>query len=659
MFNIRFRLVIVSFLFLSCCAVKVRAGIPQPLTTEVVVAVADGLVNPIFVTHAPGDFGRVFIIEQPGRIRILDISQNPPVLVGTPFLDIVSRVNSLANERGLLGLAFHPDYANNGFFYVNYSGLNGDTNVSRFQVSVGNPDIADSNSEVNLFMISQPQTNHNGGWLGFSPVDGFMYIGTGDGGNFNDVGAGHTPDTGNSQDITNNLLGKMLRIDVDGNNSSNGMYGIPASNPFVGVTGDDEIWAYGLRNPWRNAFDRETGDLFIADVGQNAWEEIDFQLASSTGGENWGWRCREGANDFASGTTTGCDTAMLLDPIHEYSHAFGCSITGGEVYRGCGIADLGGTYFFADFCSAIIWSFQVVGGVVTDFQDRTAELAPSGATIGLISSFGVDAFGEMYICDIGGEVFRIIADGAPNACQTNCAPACVNGVCVPGTTATCSCDPGWSGVDCATPVLLDVAPASGEAGFAKEKYISFMPATLATVPLALRVNRVGAATPWYVSCAVTDHGLDGIISALIQTPDFCVWSREVIHVTGCEIVPGNEYMVDATQDDVSFSLPLSVLTTVPQFSASRHYGDTVGSLVNSEWTEADGLVSANDIVAVVQKFANLIGPPLLARVDTDGKVPNTIIASNDILRAVRGFAGMPFGFDVVNCLTGTCVPSCP
>ncbi len=659
MFSMRYRLAISSFLILSCCAIETRAGVPLPLTAEVVVAGTEGLVDPVFVTHAPGDFGRVFIIEQPGRIRILDISQNPPVLVGTPFLDIVSRVNSVASERGLLGLAFHPNYSANGFFYVDYTDVSGNTNISRFQVSAGNPDLADSASEVNLFTIAQPQSNHNGGWLSFSPVDGFLYIGTGDGGNFNDVGTGHTANTGNSQDITNNLLGKMLRIDVDTKNSSNGKYGIPASNPFVGVTGDDEIWAYGLRNPWRNAFDRDTGDLIIADVGQNAWEEINFQLASSTGGENWGWRCREGAHDFASATTLGCDTATLLDPIHEYSHGVGCSITGGEVYRGCGIADLGGTYFFADFCSASIWSFQVVGGVVTGFQDRTAELASTGSVIGLISSFGLDAFGEIYICDIGGEVFRIIADGAPNACQTDCMPACVNGVCVPGAMATCVCDPGWGGADCSTPVLLDVAPASGESSYTKDRYISFVPATLATVPLALRVKRAGAATPWYVSCTLADLGAEGRVGTLVQTAEFCVWSRETIHVNGCEIVPGNEYVVDATQDDVSFSTPLSVFTTAPQFAAGRHFGDTVGTLVLNEWTPPEGLVTANDIVAVVQKFSNITGPPHLARVDTDGKVPNIIIAGNDILRAVVGFAGESFGFGAVDCLTGTCVPSCP
>ncbi len=652
-----YRLAIIAFLAFPCMTINASVGVPVPLTAEVVVAGSEGLVDPLFVTHAPGDFGRVFILEQPGRVRILDISQNPPVLEATPFLDIVGRVNSIASERGLLGLAFHPDYNSNGYFYVNYSNASGDTTISRFQVSVGNPDLADSSSELILLTINQPQSNHNGGWLSFGPNDGFLYISTGDGGGGGDDDAGHTPGLGNSQDITNNLLGKMLRIDVDGNNSTNGLYGIPPSNPFVGITGDDEIWAYGLRNPWRNAFDRDNGDLYMADVGQFLWEEIDYQPANSAGGENWGWRCREGANDFASATTAGCDTATLLDPIHEYDHSFGCSITGGEVYRGCGIADLGGTYFFGDFCTASVWSFRVVGGVVTDFQDRTAELASTGANIGLISSFGLDAFGEMYICDLGGEVFRIISDGTPNACQTDCVPPCVNGVCVPGVVATCACDPGWGGVDCSNPVLMDVAPAAGESGFNKDRYLSFMPATLAGTPLALRVRRVGSATPWYVSCTLSDQGAAGSFGTLVQNAEFCIWTRDAIHVNGCEVVPGNEYLIDATLDDVSFSTPLSLDTTaVP---TPREFGDLGSSLVGGIWTPPDSIVTTVDILMVVKSFQLDPEAPHKSRVDTDGKIPNAIIASSDILREVLAFSGMPFGFGVTGCLSGTCVPNCP
>ncbi|MEE2703394.1 MAG: PQQ-dependent sugar dehydrogenase [Myxococcota bacterium] len=392
-----------------------------PLTTE---RVASGLSQPLFVTAPAGDVARLFVVEQAGRIQILDLTVDPPQLEPTPFLDITGRVNSLGNERGLLGLAFHPNFAQNRFFYVNYTGSGGTTHVSRFEVPVGTPQLADATSEVVLLQVSQPQSNHNGGWIGFGPTDGLLYIATGDGGGANDTGSGHTSGTGNSQDITGNLLGKMLRIDVDGNDGPGGNYGIPPGNPFVGVTGDDEIWSFGLRNPWRNAFDALTGDLYIADVGQNTWEEVDFQAVSSSGGENWGWRCREGAHDFNTGGN--CSSATLLDPVHEYSHftpPFGCSITGGEVYRGCAIPDLAGSYFFSDFCSAQIWTIRVSGGVATALTERTAELAPPGLSIDSVSSFGTDALGEVYIVDRGGEVFKIIPDGVESQCVQASFPA--------------------------------------------------------------------------------------------------------------------------------------------------------------------------------------------------------------------------------------------
>jgi glucose/arabinose dehydrogenase len=268
-----------------------------------------------------------------------------------------------------------------------------------------------------LLRIDQTQSNHNGGWIAFGPNDGLLYIATGDGGGGGDDDAGHTAGTGNAQDTTDNLLGKILRIDVDGTNGSTGTYGIPTGNPFVGKAGDDEIWSYGLRNPWRNAFDSETGDLYIADVGQRLWEEVSFQPASSSGEENWGWRCREGAHDF---NTLNCDGLTLLDPIHEYSHGGSphrCSITGGEVYRGCAVPDLAATYFFADYCSDQIWSFRAVGGTATDLRDRTVELAVAGRTINDITSFGRDALGELYILDRGGEMYRIVPDDALSRCH--------------------------------------------------------------------------------------------------------------------------------------------------------------------------------------------------------------------------------------------------
>ncbi len=391
------------------------------------VRVASGLQFPVYVTHAPGDFGRIFIVEKPGVIRALDLATGA---VST-FLDInplVVRGTSTNDERGLLGLAFHPQYQSNGFFYVHYINNSSDTVVSRFTV-LGDPATSgtgDSTSESIVLTVDQPQTNHNGGWIGFSPNDGYLYVALGDGGNFCDTGTGHTAGTGNAQDITSNLLGKILRLDVD----SASPYAIPADNPFVGVTGDDEIWLYGLRNPYRCSFDSATGDLYIGDVGQNQAEEIDFLRADGGGGHNYGWRCMEGTvcPSGASGcpATTGCNcpagTPGLVAPILDYSHnpplapaASVCSVIAGYAYRGSCIPEIQGTFFFGDFCAGgnSVWSFDVVGGAPVNFTFRD-ELSPAtdGTVVNQIVSFGEDASGEMYVVDQGtganGNVFRIV-----------------------------------------------------------------------------------------------------------------------------------------------------------------------------------------------------------------------------------------------------------
>jgi len=382
-------MLIISAIFLTCAN-----AMPSAYATEITTTrVASGLAAPVFIISPAGDFQRVFIVEQPGRIKIL---RNGEVLQ-TPFLDITGRVD-YGGEQGLLGLAFHPDYANNGYFYVDYTNASGNTVISRFSVT-GDPDVADPNSESIMLTITQPYSNHNGGMIAFGPSDGYLYIGMGDGGSGGDPG--------NRAQNDGVLLGKMLRIDVDGP----APYGIPPDNPFVGPGNPlDEIWAKGLRNPWRFSFDRVTHDLYIADVGQNAWEEVDFQPSTSSGGENYGWRLMEGNHCY--NPSENCDPGGLTYPIHEYSHGgspFRCSISGGYVYRGSAIPDIQGRYFFADYCSEQIWSFLYDGNNLTELTDRTAELAPGGGlSIDDISSFGEDAFGELYIVDIGGEVFKIV-----------------------------------------------------------------------------------------------------------------------------------------------------------------------------------------------------------------------------------------------------------
>ena len=363
-----------------------------------------GLSSPVFVTNADDGSGRLFIVEQNGIIKVADADGN---VNANNFLNI-SAISSCCGERGLLGLAFHPDYdgVTNRKFYVNYTNNSGATVVAEYQTFAIDPDVADPASARILLTIAQPFSNHNGGWIGFGP-DGYLYISTGDGGSGGDPG-------NRAQDITNQLLGKMLRIDVDGTNASNGQYGIPADNPFVGVTGDDEIWAYGLRNAWRNSFDRETGDLWIADVGQNAIEEVNFQPASSPGGENWGWRCYEGNNAF---NTTGCGPITDYDfPVHTYNHAGGrCSITGGYVYRGCAIPELVGHYVFADYCSGQIWERDPDTGVVTELFNL-----PFGLT-----TFGEDEDGELYYA-LGSSVSKLVpttfddvnGNGVPDTCET-------------------------------------------------------------------------------------------------------------------------------------------------------------------------------------------------------------------------------------------------
>jgi glucose/arabinose dehydrogenase len=341
--------------------------------------ISDALDRPVYVTHAGDDSGRLFVVEKAGRIVIVRDGQP----AAKPFLDISDRVGSSGSEQGLLSVAFHPQFRENGRLFVDYTDRNGDTVISRFQ---GNGDSADPNSEAVLLQIDQPYPNHNGGLVLFGP-DGYLYVGMGDG------GSGGDPQ-GNGQN-RNSLLGKLLRLDVDNGDP----YAIPPDNPWP--SGDEarpEVWAYGLRNPWRFSFDRTTGDLYIADVGQGQYEEIDVQPAGSQGGENYGWNIMEGQHCFRGGA---CDGEGMVAPIAEYDHSLGCSITGGYIYRGAAFPRIQGLYIYGDYCSGRVWALNPAAQ--TNGEPR--ELLQSNLRI---SSFGEDQAGELYLTDLNGGLYQVV-----------------------------------------------------------------------------------------------------------------------------------------------------------------------------------------------------------------------------------------------------------
>ena len=377
---------------LVAAAVLVAATAPVPAGAQGLaldtVEVVDGLVLPVDVADSGDGSGRLFLVQQTGQIRVW----NGTALEATPFLDLTAKV-TCCGEAGLLGLVFHPDFAVNDELFVNYTRTELgqlQTVVSRFEVSAGDPDVADPTEEI-LLTIDQPAANHNAGDLAFGP-DGHLYVPTGDG------GGGGDPNE-NGQDL-GELLGKILRIDVDSPPDPGLAYAVPPDNPFVGQAGArGEIWAYGLRNPFRFSFDRATGDLWIGDVGQNAWEEIDRQPATSDGGENYGWDCREGAHDY-TGTDNdglaGCAGLTFIDPVLEYAHAGGrCSVTGGFRYRGDAEPRLRGVYLHADFCTGEI--FGTVPRCDGAWQSQLLLHAPFN-----ITTFGEDAAGELYVSQYAG-----------------------------------------------------------------------------------------------------------------------------------------------------------------------------------------------------------------------------------------------------------------
>ncbi len=376
-----------------CCAdfrtaVVPRAGAQSALPQIALVSPVGGLASPVGIVNAADGSNRLFIVEQGGRIRVIKNG----ALLSTPFLNITGRIGT-GGERGLLGLAFPPGFATTQRFYVYYTNGSGDIVIARYRVSSGNADVADAASEQVIITIPHPgQSNHNGGQLAFGPQDGFLYAGTGDGGS-----GGDPP---NNAQNTNVLLGKLLRLDVETANPTT--YTVPPTNPFVGRAGfRPEIWALGVRNPWRFSFDRQTGDLYVADVGQGNSEEIDFQPAASVGGENYGWRVMEGFHCYPPGTTT-CNQTGLTLPVLEYDHSAGdCSVTGGYVYRAAAYPRMQGLYFYGDFCTGRIWALRRVSSVW-----QSSLLLDTSFNI---TAFGEDEAGNLYAASYGtGQIYSVV-----------------------------------------------------------------------------------------------------------------------------------------------------------------------------------------------------------------------------------------------------------
>ncbi|MGI9040445.1 MAG: PQQ-dependent sugar dehydrogenase [Gemmatimonadales bacterium] len=368
----------------SACSSNPGTGPPTGTVPLALQEVASGLSFPLYLTTPPADTGRLFVVEKGGAIRLVKGGGILP----TPFLDLSAQV-STGSEQGLLGLAFDPQYAANGRFVVHYTDLAGDTRLSLFRVSA-DPDLADAATEEVLLTAEQPFPNHNGGQIVFGP-DGLLYLGLGDGGGGGDPG-------GRAQSLAD-LLGSILRIDV----SAGAPYTVPTNNPFVTrPEARPEVWSYGLRNPWRLTFDRATGDLYIADVGQSAWEEVHVSPAAAGAGRaaNYGWNIMEGPDCYAASS---CDRTGLDLPVLAYDHGQGCSITGGYVYRGAAIPELLGHYFYADFCQGWVRSFRSADGQAVDQADWPT-LRPGGT----IPSFGEDAAGELYVIAGEGGIFKIV-----------------------------------------------------------------------------------------------------------------------------------------------------------------------------------------------------------------------------------------------------------
>ncbi len=611
---------------IGLAAATIGASVAAPAAAQTIdtLRVASALEWPLFVTHAPGEPYFIYIVLKRGRI----IRQDLRTGAQTDFINldpVIVNPTSVSDERGLLGLAFHPNYATNGYFWVYYVSNAATNVVARYQrsaVGIGNP--ASAQITVN---IADPFTNHNGGWMGFKPADtqGYLYFVDGDGGSGNDPNQ-------NGQNL-NTLLGKMVRIDIDGldnipGNADDGatFYTSPPTNPFVGVAGLDEIWAYGLRNPWRNSFDRLNGALYIGDVGQITVEEHNFQSTSSTGGQNYGWRCYEG------NINTGLCGVLPVGPVfpfHTYPRADGISTTGGYVYRGCAIPAVYGQYFFSDFGSARIWTYggtSATANPTGPLTDRTADASPpiGGGSVSSVASFGEDAFGEMYIMrhsTASGEVFRIVPQGNPDLdCNNNNVADC--GELALGLVADCngnsvidSCDiAANASLDCNTNALIDSCEIAANAALDCDSNTVLDSCQIAANP-ALDCNANSALD----SCEIAgnpaldcnaDNALDACQIAAnpaldcdgnLQLDSCQIAANPALNdcngnlmLDACEMIPG-----DANNDrTVNFADITSVLA---------NFGNVYlpGVLNGPGDANRDGVVNFADITAVLANFGRV------------------------------------------------------
>ncbi len=510
-------------------AANLQASIPPNLKLTPVLS---GLTQPIFATHAGDGSGRLFIAQRTGEILIWDGT----TLNATPFLDVSDIIKTTSGEQGLLGLAFDPDYSNNGYFYIVYTDQSsvGDDVLARYEVSSGDPDVADDTSAQILLTVSQPETNHNGGMIAFGP-DGYLYFALGDGG-----GGGDNHGTiGNGQDTTT-LLGKILRLDV-----STVPYTVPATNPFFSSANPSikkEIWAYGLRNPWRFSFDSDTGDLYIGDVGQNEQEEIDYQPAAFPGGANYGWRIREG--NLCHNPSSGCvSPSGYVAPATVYSHSLGCSVTGGYVYRGAAFPGLVGVYLFGDFCTGNLW------GLYKNASNQWVKTLMKDTGYN-ISSFAEDGQGELYILNYGGQLIHITQ--SPIVTATFTSDSALDGNIVETNETS-----GQGGAINASHALLMVGDTALDQQM--RAILSFntssLPNTAAITSVRLRVKKhslTGADPFASLGRLVADVGMPAFSgNLLLQSSDF----QATAGVNSCAVFSGapvaNWYSASMTQ--ASFS----------------------------------------------------------------------------------------------------------